>query len=48
MADFKFKYCSYAVRVAPSVARRRDKSLAPLQIATAAGNKLSIKNFYDD
>ena len=26
MADFKFKYCSYAVRVAASVARRRDPS----------------------
>ena len=26
MADFKFKYCSYAVRVAPSVARRRKGS----------------------
>ena len=26
MADFKLKYCSYAVRVAASVARRRDPS----------------------
>ncbi len=26
MADFKFKYCSYAVRVAASVARRREGS----------------------
>ncbi len=26
MTDFKFKYCSYAVRVAASVARRRDPS----------------------
>ena len=26
MADFKFKYCSYSVRVAASVTRRRDPS----------------------